>query len=55
MIHWYDVDDKSLKTVPEHNSCGIILKREKKDLVKLNKALTTTVHGISEETSLMKS
>lgn len=54
MFRWCDAEDKSSKQVPEHSSCGIILNREKKDLMKLNKALTTTVHGISEETSLMK-
>lgn len=39
--------------MPERSRCGI-LNGEKTDIVKLNKALTTIVHSISEEPKLMK-
>lgn len=53
MICWCEVDDKSAKITPERSSCGV-LNKEKKDFVNLNKALTTSVHSISEEPKLMK-
>lgn len=44
---------KCKKITPGHSRCGI-LNREKKDIVKLNQALTTNVHSVSEEPKLMK-